>query len=81
MRTTIDMPDALFRRTKATAAVRGITLKELIVGAVERDLNQARLNQAKPPAKKRRVPKLPLVHLKSGRPLDLSNFDFDDLLS
>jgi hypothetical protein len=77
MRTTIEIPDTLFRKTKATAALRGSTTKELIVCAIEREIaNSVKSNKAAP----RRV-KLPLIHLKSGRKLDLSNFDFDDLLA
>ncbi len=38
MKTTIDLPDPLFRRAKATAAVRGITLKRFISKAVENSL-------------------------------------------
>lgn len=77
MRTTIDLPDTLFRKTKATAALRGSTMKELIVRALEREVaNGVKLKKAAA----RRV-KLPLMHLKSGRKLDLSNFDFDDLLA
>jgi hypothetical protein len=77
MRTTIDMPDALYRRTKAVAALRGSTLKDLIVEAVERDLSRL---TGKKPASRRRV-KLPLIHLKHTKKLDLSGFDFDDLLT
>jgi hypothetical protein len=76
MRTTIDMPDALFRRTKAIAAARGVTLKQIIVNAVEHEINQPR-----PAVKGRRAPKLPLIHLEPGRTLDLTDFDFDDLLT
>lgn len=75
MRTTIDMPDGLFRRTKATAAARGISLKQMIVQAVEHELNQT-----PSPANKRRPP-FPIMHLKGKKFLDLSNFDFDDLLT
>lgn len=39
MKTTIDLPDPLFRRAKATAAVRGISLKNFISNAVEQSLN------------------------------------------
>lgn len=39
MKTTIDLPDPIFRRAKATAAVRGITLKSFISKAVEQSLN------------------------------------------
>jgi hypothetical protein len=77
MRTTIEIPDTLFRKTKATAALRGSTMKELVVRALEREV------EGTVPAKKtatRRV-KLPLIHLKSGRKLDLTDFNFDDLLA
>lgn len=76
MRTTVDIPDALFRRTKAIAAVRGVTLKQIIIDAVEREISPA-----KPaPAGKQRN-RLPLIHLEPGRVLDLTDFDFDDLLA
>jgi hypothetical protein len=74
MRTTIDIPDALFRQTKSIAAARGLTLKQFIINAVERE---AGTESATP--KKRRSP-FPLIHLKHTKVLDLSNFDFDDLL-
>jgi hypothetical protein len=76
MRTTIDMPDALLRRTKAIAAARGTTLKQVIVSAVEREVNPAGALQA---PRRRRA--LPVIHLESGRTLDLSKFNFDDLLA
>lgn len=78
MRTTIDLPDHLLRRTKALAAVRGSSMKELIVRAVERELNTEGSVAAGPPPG--RV-KLPLVHLRTKRKLDLGKFDFDDLLA
>jgi hypothetical protein len=75
MRTTIDLPDALFRRAKATAAAQGLTLKQFVVNAVEHEISQpAKANE------RRRAPRLPLIHLEPGRTLDLTNFDFDDLL-
>ena len=75
MRTTIDLPDSLFRRTKALAAVRGISLKTLITGAVERELSQAPSQAAGSP----RTP--PVIHLRHRATLDLAGFDFDDLLT
>ena len=75
MRTTIDMPDALFRKTKAVAALRGSSMKELIIHAVEREVTGAAVS-----APKRHRVKLPLIQSPSGRKVDLSNFDFDDLL-
>jgi hypothetical protein len=35
MRTTVDIPDGLFRRAKARAAMEGVKLKELIARFVE----------------------------------------------
>ena len=74
MRTTIDMPDTLFRKTKAAAALRGSSMKDLIIRAVEREV----ANPA-PAAKRTRV-ELPLIKSWTGRKLDLTGFDFDELL-
>ena len=74
MRTTIDMPEALYRKTKAVAALRGSSMKDLIVAAVEKDVNQAPVKTAQ-----KRV-KLPLIPWKGDKKLDLSGFDFDELL-
>ena len=38
MKTTIEMPDELFRRAKTTAVARGQTLKQLVTDALEREL-------------------------------------------
>jgi hypothetical protein len=73
VRTTIDLPDALFRKTKAVAALRGSSMKDLIVRAVEREVTQGQ-GVAKPT-------RVPLIHLGRGRKLDLTGFDLDDLLT
>ena len=77
MRTTIDLPDALFRRAKSTAALRGTSLKDLLVAAVEKELAG---QETAPPAAPRRM-RLPLVQLQGTRRLNLSDLDFDDLLA
>lgn len=41
MRTTIDLPDELFRRAKARAALDGVKLKDLIANYVEHGLKAA----------------------------------------
>ena len=41
MRTTLDLPDPLFRTLKARAAMDGTTLKELVLRFVQRGLNEA----------------------------------------
>ncbi len=38
MRTTIDIPDELYRTLKARAAISGVTLRELIQGLIEQGL-------------------------------------------
>jgi hypothetical protein len=38
MRTTVDLPDALFRRAKAEAALRGMRLREFIAQSLEESL-------------------------------------------
>ena len=76
MRTTIDMPDPLYRRTKAVAALRGSSMKELIVHAVEREVSTLKV-----PAKlKAKHVRLPLMKTWKGPKLDLTGFDFDELL-
>jgi hypothetical protein len=78
MRTTIDLPDNLLRRTKALAAMRGSSLKEVIVRAVEREVNAEGPGVAGPSSRRA---EFPVIHLRSKRKLDLSKFDFDDLLA
>lgn len=43
MRTTIDIPDSIGRRVKVAAARQGVSMKELIVKALENELNTRRL--------------------------------------
>lgn len=40
MKTTIDLPDGLYREAKAMAALRGVTVKELLVRALRRELTE-----------------------------------------
>lgn len=40
MRTTIDLPDDLLRRAKATAALKGLKLKDYIAGILARALTE-----------------------------------------
>ncbi len=41
MRTTIDLPDDLFRKLKSEAAIRGTSLKELITDAVRHEIGMS----------------------------------------
>jgi hypothetical protein len=74
MRTTVDLPDDLFRKTKAIAALRGSSLKSLIVQAVEKEVNGGS-------AKDGKKVRLPLVRMPIGRKLHPERIDFDDLLA
>ncbi|MFW5843131.1 MAG: hypothetical protein ACOCW6_04345 [Spirochaetota bacterium] len=38
MKTTIDLPDALYRRLKIRAAESGVTIRHLVVQGIEREL-------------------------------------------
>jgi hypothetical protein len=49
-------------------------MKDLIVRAIEREVSGGRA------AKSQAAVKLPLIKSKTGRQLDLSDFDFDDLI-
>ena len=47
MKTTIEMPDDLFRRAKAVAALRGQSMKQFISQLLERELDPAPAASAK----------------------------------
>ena len=52
MRTTIDIPDALYRRLKGKAAAEGRSVKEIILLSVEEQIapkRQSRTRRVKPP--------------------------------
>lgn len=42
MRTTIDIPDPLYRRLKAAAAYRGSTVKRIVLELVQQELDGSR---------------------------------------
>lgn len=74
MRTTVDIPDPLYRRLKSVAALRGCSVKELILFGVKTELEQS-----KSTARRKRV-RLPLIE--SDRPgwLDLTNQKINEIL-
>jgi hypothetical protein len=74
VRTTIELPDPVFRRMKAVAAMQGSTIKEFVQRAVEHELGPAPANR-----KGHRV-KLPLIRGKEKRVLSLTNADIDEVL-
>lgn len=40
MRTTIDLPDELYRTLKTRAAIKGVTLRELVQDLIEQGLHE-----------------------------------------
>jgi hypothetical protein len=48
MKTTLEIPDAIFRRAKSVAAQRGIALRVLVTEAVEEKLAKASRKDEKP---------------------------------
>lgn len=79
MRTTIDLPDGLFRRVKARAALDGMTLKELITRLVEQGMRRS--TSSAPSSQERTRSELPVVRAATGRPLpDLSHGELQAIL-
>ena len=74
MRTTIDLPDDLFRQLKSKAALRGETLKGFVQAAVEKEIG------AVPAASSFRV-KLPLIRSKKPKSLSMTNVEIENLLA
>ena len=76
MRTTVDLPEPLFRKTKEIAASRGSSMKDLILDAIAKEVE----SDAQP-MKTGMFVELPLIRLPKGSKVDLTGFDFDDLLT
>lgn len=74
MRTTIDLPDPLFRELKAVAARRGTSLKAVVRAAVEEEIRSTK-------GKAGRKLKFPLLSSCEPGSLNLSNAEIDDLLA
>ena len=71
MRTTVDIPDPIYRKLKAKAALHGASVRATILQAVSRDLEVSR--------PKKRI-RLPLIPGKEKRLLNLTNEQIDELL-
>ena len=41
MKTTIDIPETLYRKAEEQAAVQGVTLREIVLAALEKDIDPA----------------------------------------
>jgi len=76
MQNTVELPESIYRRTEQAARTRGISVDALISAVLERELADA----AKPSQTPHFV-SLPMIRSNHPGTLDLSNFDFDDLLA
>lgn len=45
MKTTLDIPDEIFRHAKASAALRGISLRQFVIEALEEKVSSLKTNQ------------------------------------
>jgi hypothetical protein len=71
MRTSIDIPDEIYRQIKIQAAERGVTLREILLESFEK-------NQAAPEPKKKFV--RPVIHSKRKDKFNLTNEQIYDLI-
>ena len=76
MRTTVDLPDDLFRAAKAEAAARGETLKDFLTRAVTQELGTA-----VPSRQRGRRMRLPLIKSKQPGTLNLTNEDIEEIFA
>ena len=74
MRTTVDIPDPMYRQLKSKAAQQGRSVKDLILHGVETELNGAKSGRTKG-----RVT-LPLIESKRPGWLKLSNKQIHEIL-
>ena len=79
MRTTLDLPDDLFRQAKARAALDGVSLKKLITGYIRQGLSWS--SQASAEGTRAQRSQLPVIRAETGRPLpNRSNADLYRIL-
>jgi hypothetical protein len=69
MRTTLELPDSLFKHLKTRAAMEGSTLRDLVVQLVERGLQAPAESEAAPAT-------LPSIRL--GAPMALRAHEFSN---
>lgn len=73
MRTTVDIPDALYRALKQKAAHEGHSVKELVLRGVERELGKKR--------ESRRQRRPPVIDSDEPGTLDLDNAKIYEIIS
>lgn len=76
MRATVQLPETIYRRTEERAQASGLSVDELIVHLLERELNDHVTEKLAP-----HYVDFPLIRSTEPGTLDLSDFNFDDLLA
>jgi len=74
MRTTVDIPDPLYRRLKSAAALQGCSVKELVLRGVRAELAGSENKR------KKKTVKLPLIQSKIPGWLRLTNAKINEIL-
>ena len=74
MRTTVDIPDPVYRRLKAEAALRGCSVKELVLRGAQAELEGRR------DAPKSKAITLPIIDSKRPGWLHLTNAQVNEIL-
>ncbi len=80
MQTTVNLPDSLYQKSEQLAASRGATVEQFIVEAVKKEV-QANVGSGISGAYGDGEVELPVIRSMQPGTLDLSHFDFDDLLA
>jgi hypothetical protein len=74
MRTTVDIPDPVYRRLKIAAAERGYSVKELVLRGVKAELGGGK------PVRKAPAVSLPIIDSKRPGWLRLTNHQINEIL-
>jgi hypothetical protein len=80
MQTTVNLPDSLYRKSESIAASRGVSVEQVIVEAIAKEV-ECDLGSDVSCAKAHHEVVLPVIRSRRPGTLDLSRFDFDDLLA
>lgn len=76
MRTTIELPESVYQHSEELARLKGFSVEQFVVQALERAF------EAEPSAPHHLKPvAFPLISSNQPGTLDLTDFDFDDLLA
>jgi len=76
MRVTVDIPDDLYRKLKAKAALEGSTVRDVIARLVKSEVQPEQKGRREEQAKA----VFPVIRAKEKRTLNLTNAEIDEIL-